>query len=190
MVLSSVRNPPPATRLLGSTILKKVTHWESFTQQQLFWDNCHVRALALLYPPPRSRGCYGGPRRGGGRGYPNPFSPPKECWVPGGLVHHPRSHDSGFPILKKVRYPLVLSLHYAIGKGTATRPEREPCPAVALKSRVSALHTFCTLLEVWKCGIVWETTDYFTHFPWPETLVILYLAYTSGSVEVWNTVTN
>ena len=32
-----------------------------------------------------------------------------------------------------------------------------------------------TLLEVWKCGILWQTSYYFTHFPWPETLVILYL---------------
>ena len=43
-----------------------------------------------------------------------------------------------------------------------------------------------TLLEVWKCGILRQTRDYFTHFPWPETLVILYLVlhfWKCGSVE-------
>ena len=41
---------------------------------------------------------WGVPKGWGGGGYPHPFSPPKNVGVPLGLVLHPRSPDTGFPI--------------------------------------------------------------------------------------------
>lgn len=55
-----------------------------------------------------------------------------------------------------------------------------------LKSSVSALHTYSTILEVWKCGVVRETTDDITHFPMSELiepLAILQHFWKCGSME-------
>ena len=74
--------PTPATRILGSTIVTD-THRAAPTEQNLTTDFLGQKvprysSRAFIVSPKRSRGCYGGPRRGGGRGeggggYPPPL---------------------------------------------------------------------------------------------------------------------
>ena len=93
-----------------------------------------LRLSRLYSPPTKVTWVLWGSPKGWGEGVaPHPFFSPNECWVPQGLDHHPRSHDAGFPILKKC------TTRWSSHSTMPSEEEQQPGPSGISREELSPL---------------------------------------------------